>query len=341
MSILPNVNFNRNIKIDAIKGSMIILVVFRHSIQRCMSNYSSNVFFNLIGSFHMELFMIISGFVIYNKLPQKLESQWLIKKFKLLIIPFFSWCVISYFYNTYVISDRFFLKSPSFLQYVLDVFLNPYYGKWYIWVLFFIYILICLLGYIKRYQELVLLGATLVLLYTMHVLPDIFGFSLISQYFPFFIVGFLISKYKQRIISHFSVAAAVSFIVFVPLYLLLGNYESDFFSLRLHDLFGINYGIKFLILRNSYYYLTAICLSIVVSWIFTKLPQHFLTPFARLGLITLDIYLVHGLFLNFKIGNGYFAVIFVFILTMLFSVLITYIIKFFPLVSQILLGHKR
>lgn len=55
----------RNKEIDYLKGLSIILVVVGHAIQYNICDYNVNPFFNIIYSFHMPLFMFISGYVAF------------------------------------------------------------------------------------------------------------------------------------------------------------------------------------------------------------------------------------------------------------------------------------
>lgn len=81
----------RNEKIDFLKGVAIFLVVYGHIIQYCIKNkgdFFLNLVFKIIYSFHMPLFMIISGYLFYNTLQNNKQIKQLIyKKFKQLIVP--------------------------------------------------------------------------------------------------------------------------------------------------------------------------------------------------------------------------------------------------------------
>lgn len=61
---------NRSENIDVIKGEGILLVVVGHIIQYviCKENAFNNVIFSVIYSFHMPLFMFVSGYLSYKKM---------------------------------------------------------------------------------------------------------------------------------------------------------------------------------------------------------------------------------------------------------------------------------
>lgn len=52
----------RDIRIDTIKGILITLVVFGHLLEQFLNNRVNIIAYNLIYSFHMPLFIIISGY---------------------------------------------------------------------------------------------------------------------------------------------------------------------------------------------------------------------------------------------------------------------------------------
>ena len=90
----------RNKTIDALKGFTIILVVLVHAIQRNIIDSESNIVRCLISSFHMHLFMFLSGYVIAHSIS-KPEYKWLFKKFFRLMIPFLIWSIIMYYMRNF------------------------------------------------------------------------------------------------------------------------------------------------------------------------------------------------------------------------------------------------
>lgn len=56
---------NRNIYIDVLKGLAVLAVLLGHAIQRgLVINYTENIIFKIIYTFHMPLFMFLSGYVL-------------------------------------------------------------------------------------------------------------------------------------------------------------------------------------------------------------------------------------------------------------------------------------
>ena len=69
--------------IDITRAFAILLIVFGHVI---VHNFNTYWLFNIIYSFHVVLFFIISGY-LYNR--EKSDKEFIIKKFLTLIIPYF------------------------------------------------------------------------------------------------------------------------------------------------------------------------------------------------------------------------------------------------------------
>ena len=83
---------NRLFYVDNLRGFLIILVVLGHCIQHLDIDFDHNIVFRYIYSFHMPLFMFISGFVSYKR-----EYHWtsIKRRFIQLVIPFIAWAMVS------------------------------------------------------------------------------------------------------------------------------------------------------------------------------------------------------------------------------------------------------
>ena len=77
--------------IDNLKGVLILLVVLGHCIQCTDLDFDHNAVFRYIYSFHMPLFMCVSGFVSYKP---DIKWQTVQKRFRQLIIPFLAWVAL-------------------------------------------------------------------------------------------------------------------------------------------------------------------------------------------------------------------------------------------------------
>ena len=111
--------------IDNLKGVLILLVVLGHCIQCTDLDFDHNAVFRYIYSFHMPLFMCVSGFVSYKP---DIKWQTVQKRFRQLIIPFLAWVAVSCCVH---------LDPTLFLAKVV----HPDSGLWFLWALFFIVLL--------------------------------------------------------------------------------------------------------------------------------------------------------------------------------------------------------
>lgn len=95
---------NRNRTIDVIKGIAIIFVIYGHCIQFGSGadyletgSFYNNSLFKFIYSFHMPLFMLISGYLFYYTLQKHSYKDALYSRIKSLIVPIILWQSLSLF----------------------------------------------------------------------------------------------------------------------------------------------------------------------------------------------------------------------------------------------------
>lgn len=91
-------NSQRSKSIDILKGIAIFLVVLGHAIQYgngidylSNQNFFDNLIFKIIYSFHMPLFMLISGYLFYYSISKKNIKELLKSRFTSIIIPIIAW----------------------------------------------------------------------------------------------------------------------------------------------------------------------------------------------------------------------------------------------------------
>lgn len=86
---------NRNLYIDIVKGIAIILVVYGHCIEYYSTEYLNGNFFysdlihKIIYSFHMPLFMLVSGYLFYGSIRKHLWICNFKSRFTKLLLPIF------------------------------------------------------------------------------------------------------------------------------------------------------------------------------------------------------------------------------------------------------------
>lgn len=174
----------RLVYIDNLKGFLILLVVLGHCIQTTDADFDHNIAFRCIYSFHMPLFMFVSGFVSYK--PQMVWET-VRRRFVQLLVPFIMWALLDSCIQ---------LDFTSLPQKIL----HPDTGLWFLWTLFFIVLALKMcdsvadkikvrLEYVVMVMGIIMYGIMIVLKFKL------FGFQFIAWYFPFYCFGYFGRKY--------------------------------------------------------------------------------------------------------------------------------------------------
>lgn len=325
----------RNHHIDALKGVAILLVVLGHSVQVHDANFDNNPLFRVIYSFHMPMFMFLSGFIV----PTQLGYSYLdfIKKNALrLLLPFFVWYMVSYV----VIRAN---QDVSLVTYYLNLLKSPGIGLWFLWVLFLNSAL--LVGALKlsrcrnwqHRENFFVLGAILL---SLAASPDILGLSEVKKYFPYYAAGFFISKYSHIFRKRKNWIYAVAVIAFPLLVLGWKRNELPLFYPALVQLLD-NQPLARL-LASIYKYAVAFTGIAFCSFILDRIRRSGLFNFfCWLGLFTLDIYVCHSYFM-IGVGAGACRYLVAFAAALLIPLALTLLLmRRFKITRLLLLGQSR
>ena len=326
----------RNIHIDLLKGFAIILVVLGHSVQFLSNNNFEDPLFKFIYSFHMPLFMFLSGYVCFN--PQKGKYIDLKKRFKTLIIPFFTWWGI---YNIYA-----FLSHKNIISFI-ELLVQPDNGLWFLWVLFFLCIFLQISFIItKKYEEIIMLLIAIILLFITSFIPygKYFGIPLISWYIVYFSFGYIFHKYEPFFVlyRHFwGMISILFFLIAIPFW----HFGTPFTFLENLSLPFEYKKILYLIYKYfvpffgilSFYYIFNLSSS---RKLYAKLILH-LAP------ITLEIYAIHIYFIyllnpifnKYNSINFYLKSIFITLIAIAGSFLVQKLISKNKYINKILFGR--
>ena len=186
----------RNHKIDILKGFAAISVIAGHAVQRgIVVGYNDHILYKLIYTFHMPLFMLLSGYVFFISTK---EYNWYLiwKKVKRLIIPTFVWSYLLFFIKDFTFTGLLpFVKFPDTLEkYTQLLIKRPEFVIWFLYIVF-INMVIITLG--KMYFKKIFI-IYLIIIYLMIFQSNViyFGIHRLKVYMPIFIVGYYIPKYK-------------------------------------------------------------------------------------------------------------------------------------------------
>lgn len=209
----------RNLYLDIVKGFAIIAVILGHSIQygngvEYLDNESffDNIVFQFIYSFHMPLFMLISGYLFYYSVEKKSISEITKVKCRSLLLPIFSFAIIAKY--GVIIS---FIIGISRLEEFTNNFLKPVllnYHLWFLWAALLNSIIVLIVHKIKDSITIYAFIWLLFLFIPSHRLPPVYSFV-----FPFFVIGYMTNRHNvlSRIVIDIKILLLTS-IAFITLF---------------------------------------------------------------------------------------------------------------------------
>lgn len=192
--------------IDFLKLLAIFIVIWGHSIQYMSSDvFWGNPMCEFIYSFHMPLFMVLSGFFFYSSLKLN-RIEFIKRKSRQLILPLFAWSIalelVSLIYNLYVgkpINNHEIYNSLS---------LNLGESLWFLKSLFCCYVVAYSAIKVLKIDWLACVASILFFM----IFPNLFHMRFML---PFFWLGIFIKKYFFVLEKHNKPILIVSFFLFV------------------------------------------------------------------------------------------------------------------------------
>ena len=331
----------RNEYIDILKGVAIVLVVVGHCIQfgsgvSYLENneFFQNIVFRFIYSFHMPLFVLISGYLFYNTLSKKDVKAIIKSRINTLVLPIFVWTILQ---NILLFicgkNDSFNLFSS----------IDYSFSNWtFLWALFIIILLVMLIE--KAYNGKLAFYIALIILTNLLNEPRLnFMFYLL----PYFIIGYKVNRYKDVLKKYInlktliisSVVLTVLFVVMLkhfnyPNYI----YTSEYYVVNnienlANNLFRFSVGLIGSYLACTYIYIIRKLLQ--KTRIFTILGRNTLGIYI-ISCVLNGIVLMDGITKDFEFS--YINVIVESIIMLLVSCLLTIIIKKSKILSRTLFG---
>lgn len=270
--IIPHIKY-----IDFLKGLTILLVIIGHSIQYCpnLNDTSIQYLWNIIYTFHMGLFMFLSGIIRRFQPTNRKDTIYNIKKrFTRLIIPFLSWGIITSFVtnnNIYSI-----IKFPDK-------------GLWFLPTLFYICIIFDIAQYLshlyKKNNYIYISIGYIMLSIIVNFITGGFGLWFAAYYFIYYFIGILFSQHANKMLKYHKFI--IPFCIIMYLYL----FQTWSFA-QVSTIPDILYN-----------YFIAICaiLPIVLTSIIWYQKGKQSKPLEKLGLDSLGIYASHFYFIWFFI----------------------------------------
>ena len=335
--------------LDLAKGVGILLVIAGHTIQEGSAKFDDSLLFRIIYSFHMPLFVFLSGAVASlwydpNTIDEGIRRTWIAFKARMskvavrLLLPFLAWTVIN---------SIFFKGFNSVFPDLILAFRRPDSSLWFLLCIFYCVFLFCLfqLVYAAIYALLNQFGLLsdrlikiiksgqwqltsifLLWLFLKHYGSHAAGLGLLKIYFNYFVLGIWFYKCIYPIQLRWSR---------LPLYLIFALCVSFWHRSSLDHILPNSYlFFQEPFIRYIFSAFVAICGILIAiditDEIFKRKPM-LIYPFLIIcGKLSLGIYVIHHYFLNISPPI---------VTALLLSILITWLILKIPIAKTVLLGE--
>ncbi|MBQ6786901.1 MAG: acyltransferase [Lachnospiraceae bacterium] len=314
---------NRELLPDVLRGFAIFLVVFGHCIQegngiefRTNTMYFSDKVYQFIYSFHMPLFMMISGYFAWDSMERVngTGEKWKLlgKRCAVLVMPILGWtcfehiCIWLEQGRAYVA----FWSIPLFIKYFSLRLLS---NVWFLWAVFWCFLIVFFMHfYFKDSRILYMIGFLL-----LFVIPDGLGLGAYKYMMPYFIAAFYYRGWQKQ--ERDSVRKYLKYpqwlnnssdwtwiglfgILFIGLFLLFN--ENSFIYLSGYKLIGKNVvrqlGIDFY--RTIIGFVGAVFFILLFRKLLRSVPNYRFPIFSALGKNSLGIYMISG-YLTIQLDN--------------------------------------
>ncbi len=327
----------RNTSLDAMKGFAILLVMIGHVL--ILNKINDPYLYRVIETIQMPLFIMLNGYISGFKLPIDRFEQWksnMGKRAIAYLVPFFTWLLLK--------------QWDDLARGFKDTLLQLDRGLWFLMTLFVLNLILYTAQLLSKnfrkkgkMQGLLAFGIIFGLLSGIFVVQRMLHIRFLSpeltiRYIPPFVIGYLMSAYKEDIVKIFN--KKLQFVTFVTCIIVFG----------------------FVCIKYEYYRPTIFILPIqiaegligsyVVFYAFLKSKKNVIkSKLAWIGQYTLEIYTIHFHFADKlspeKLGFGLYSIqgILFAVSTFAFMSITTagliYMAKQLPITNFFLFGKQR
>jgi fucose 4-O-acetylase-like acetyltransferase len=294
---------SRDLGVDALRGLAILLVVLGHSISNAenLTNVSTHnlkfITSNFLYTFHMPLFMLIGGYVLFSKRIRVQDRAWR------LLLPFLAWIPVNWVVNRYI-----YHWPVSFWAALKGTILHPEVGLWFLPTLFLCSMLLIPVTFLEKKWSWMEEASLIVLFVAVNLIPvNILGIMQVKYFFAYFAIGYLAAKYRpelerkqlsdKRINVTLAGLSALFLVLFTVLYT-IGRIKPYTFPMSLTNV--VDTPVAWF-LR---YFMGALGIVLAIAVI-----RALRTMFAWFGLVSMEIYVAHGLMLRISFGHGWTEVL--------------------------------
>lgn len=349
----------RNNFLDFIKGIAIILVVLGHSIQYGNGAYYfrnslfyENVLFKVIYSFHMPVFMMISGYLFYYTMQNHSNKEVLLSRITRFLIPIFSWngLFLIFHFATHFIHHNIILHdfiSVNLKTEMSNYFRSSFQTIWFLWAILWCSLIVMISN--RLFKDSIIIYILVFLL--TFIIPDSFNISLYKYMYPFFIIGYFYCKNKEAVYKILQKINSIYLLLvgcLIYLFLMQFYNNSSYIYTSGYTIIGRNAltQIAIDIYRLIVGLFGGISLIVIVNKLFkfeTFSKEDIIT---KLGINSLGIYIVSCYLFIFvqklttNLSINYIVSLFETIVVLIVSYLIIYFLKKNRIANILLLGKR-
>ena len=275
----------RDLRMDNIKAFLIILVVVGHLLELFLKNGNVKTVYKLIYSFHMPLFIFISGYFARFK-PKKIISG--------LVVPYAVFQTMYILYVNYIIDP---VKDVAF------GYTRPYWIMWYMMAMIVWSLSVPLISLGNRVVHGLILATSIVVSVAagyIRFFGQNFSLSRIFVYFPFFIMGHYFSELMKNeekraeltefYHAHKKVITMISAVLFGAAVGAMIEYTDKYSYVWLYECAPYAVSHELPVHRLAHFVVALIC----IMYIYLLTPNIKCGALSKLGSKTKNVYLFHG-----------------------------------------------
>ena len=341
----------RNHFLDLTKAFAIFLVVYGHCIQFGSGDiyleeglFWKDIVFKYIYSFHMPLFMLISGYLFANGIDKD-GKKIFINKFKSLVVPILLWAIIPL---AMFISAHGTAIIPAIEYY----FFYSIHTLWFLWAVFWCSMIVLVTN--KAFKDNVFVY-TLIFLVSF-VIPDRYNLDLYKFMFPYFVIGYFYKRngLQERFKKIYSSNYFIGIIGIVFIFMLCFFEVDIYIYISRHSILGEDvYGQLYI---DIYRYVIGLIGSIFTLTLLMRIYNFYTKRrvlnensfLLTIGKSTMGIYVISSFMVScllneitgFMTYPNYLVIGIESILAILVSILLIKIIQHCRILNRLLLGAK-
>lgn len=297
---------NRNEYLDLVKSFAIIGVIVGHCIQYGSGEgylgnctFFANPLFKFIYSFHMPLFMLVSGYLFAYSIEKRTWKENIKRKIKTLLVPLLAWTLVCFIIKKIGASVSGGVGTP--IELVSSYLIQLIFSFWFLWAILYASLIIIFVKNCFKDSNIVYVALILISLF----LPNSYNLCLYSFMLPYYIIGYKFNIYIRngnKVLSHLNsnrkIYILVTGLVFFFL-LYFYNYDAYIYTSGYSIL---NKFLCFHLITNIYRFVIGLVGSLfvlLVIQIINKNNNMIIRFFTMIGKETMGLYIVSGFCFDF------------------------------------------